>query len=211
RRVDRGRQGSRAGIDRASSRRRRHRLRHDAAPLPEVAGALHRRAHPPASRGHPGRHGSLTVVGVDIDLSGRSALVTGGGNGVGAEICAALVRAGAFVWVNDIYEDRAVAVATALGGDEHARPAKADVTSPLKITRMREATGPVDILVNNAGIPTTGSGELKLFVDTHPEDWNDAMPRNLGAVLHATHAYAAAMANRGGWSIVTIVSDARRK
>jgi NAD(P)-dependent dehydrogenase (short-subunit alcohol dehydrogenase family) len=95
-------------------------------------------------------------VGVDIDLSGRRALVTGGGNGVGTEICAALVRAGAFVWVNDIYEDRAVAVAADLGGDEHARAVKADVTSPLKITRMREATGPIDILVNNAGIPTSG-------------------------------------------------------
>jgi len=150
-------------------------------------------------------------VGVDIDLSGRSALVTGGGNGVGAEICAALVRAGAFVWVNDIYEDRAVAVATALGGDEHARPAKADVTSPLKITRMREATGPVDILVNNAGIPTSGFGALKLFVDTCPEDWEDAMRLNLGAVLHVTHAYVGAMVEQGWGRIVTIVSDAGRR
>jgi len=150
-------------------------------------------------------------VGVDIDLSGRRALVTGGGNGVGAEICAALVRAGAFVWVNDIYEDRAVAVATALGGDEHARPAKADVTSPLKITRMREATGSVDILVNNAGIPTSGFGELKLFVDTCPEDWEDAMRLNLGAVLHVTHAYVGAMVEQGWGRIVTIVSDAGRR
>ena len=81
-------------------------------------------------------------MSVDIDLSGRRALVTGGGNGVGTAICAALVRAGAFVWVNDIFEDRAAAVAAELGGDAHARPVKADVTSPLKITRMREATGP---------------------------------------------------------------------
>ena len=48
------------------------------------------------------------------------------------------MRAGAFVWVNDIYEDRAAAVAAELGGAEHARPVKADVTSPLKILRMRE-------------------------------------------------------------------------
>ncbi len=88
---------------------------------------------------------------------------------------------------------------------------KADVTSPLKITRMREATGPVDILVNNAGIPTTGFGELKLFVDTHPEDWEDAMRLNLGAVLHVTHAYAGAMVDQGWGRIVTIVSDAGRK
>jgi 2-hydroxycyclohexanecarboxyl-CoA dehydrogenase len=150
-------------------------------------------------------------VSVGIDLSGRRALVTGGGNGVGTEICAALVRAGAFVWVNDIYEDRAAAVAADLGGDAHARPVKTDVTSPLKITRMRETTGPVDILVNNAGIPTTGFGELKLFVDTHPEDWEDAMRLNLGAVLHVTHAYVGAMVDNGWGRIVTIVSDAGRR
>jgi 2-hydroxycyclohexanecarboxyl-CoA dehydrogenase len=150
-------------------------------------------------------------VAIDVDLSGRRALVTGGGNGVGTGICAALVRAGAFVWVNDIFEDRAAAVAKDLGGDAHARPMKADVTSPLKITRMREATGPVDILVNNAGIPTSGFGELKLFVDTSPDDWEDAMRLNLGAVLHVTHAYAGAMVEQGWGRIVTIVSDAGRK
>jgi 2-hydroxycyclohexanecarboxyl-CoA dehydrogenase len=150
-------------------------------------------------------------VSVDIDLSGRRALVTGGGNGVGTEICTALVRAGAFVWVNDIYEERAEAVAADLGGDAHARAVKADVTSPLKILRMREATGTVDILVNNAGIPTSGFGELKLFVDTSPEDWEDAMRLNLGAVLHVTHAYVGAMVDAGWGRIVTIVSDAGRR
>ena len=150
-------------------------------------------------------------MSLDIDLSGRRALVTGGGNGVGTEICTALVRAGAFVWVNDIYEDRAAAVAADLGGDAYARPVKADVTSPLKITRMREATGPVDILVNNAGIPTSGFGELKLFVDTSPEDWEDAMRLNLGAVLHVTHAYVGGMVDAGWGRIVTIVSDAGRR
>ncbi len=136
--------------------------------------------------------------------------MTGGGNGVGTAICEALVRAGAFVWVNDIFEERAAAVAKELGGGEHARPVKADVTSPLKITRMREATGPVDILVNNAGIPTTGFGELKSFVDTSPEDWEDAMRLNLGAVLHVTHAYVGAMVEAGWGRVVTIVSDAGR-
>jgi NAD(P)-dependent dehydrogenase (short-subunit alcohol dehydrogenase family) len=150
-------------------------------------------------------------MSVDIDLSGRRALVTGGGNGVGTAICAALVGAGAFVWVNDIYEDRAESVAAELGGPEHARAVKADVTSPLKILRMREATGPVDILVNNAGIPTSGFGELKLFVDTSPEDWEDAMRLNLGAVLHVTHAYVGAMVDAGWGRIVTIVSDAGRR
>ncbi len=150
-------------------------------------------------------------MAIDIDLSGRRALVTGGGNGVGAQICAALVRAGAFVWVNDIYEDRAAAVAASIGGDAHARAVKADVTSPLKIRRMREETGPVDILVNNAGIPTTGFGELKAFAETEPDDWETAMRLNLGAVLHVTHAYVGAMVEQGWGRVVTIVSDAGRR
>jgi 2-hydroxycyclohexanecarboxyl-CoA dehydrogenase len=149
-------------------------------------------------------------VGFEISCAGRRALVTGGGNGVGAAIGQALVAAGAFVWVNDIYEDRAVQVAEALGGPERARPVKADVTSPTKILRMREETGPVDILVNNAGIPTSGF-ELKQFVDTSPDDWEDAMRLNLGAVLHVTHAYVGAMVDAGWGRIVTVVSDAGRK
>ena len=73
---------------------------------------------------------------------------------------------------------------------------KADVTSPLKVRRMREDTGPVDILVNNAGIPTSGFA-LKKFVDSNPEDWEGDMRLNLGAVLHVTHAYVGAMVEHG--------------
>ena len=87
---------------------------------------------------------------------------------------------------------------------------KADVTSPLKVRRMREDTGPVDILVNNAGIPTSGF-ELKKFVDSNPDDWEGDMRLNLGAVLHVTHAYVGAMVEHGWGRIVTIVSDAGRR
>ena len=58
-------------------------------------------------------------MALEISCAGRRALVTGGGNGVGAAIGRALVDAGAFVWVNDIYEERAAEVATDLGGPEH--------------------------------------------------------------------------------------------
>jgi 3-oxoacyl-[acyl-carrier protein] reductase len=140
----------------------------------------------------------------------RTALVTGAGNGIGTAISRALVDAGAFVWVNDIYEDRAAKVAADLGGDQHAKAVKADVTSPLKITRMRGDTGPVDILVNNAGIPTQGF-DLKAFVDTNPEDWEAMMRLNLGAILHVTHAYLGAMVEQEWGRVVTIVSDAGRR
>jgi 2-hydroxycyclohexanecarboxyl-CoA dehydrogenase len=149
-------------------------------------------------------------VALEISCAGRRALVTGGGNGVGAAIGRALVDAGAFVWVNDIYEERAAEVAEQLGAPHTARPVKADVTSPAKILRMREETGPVDILVNNAGIPTSGF-KLKKFIDTSPEDWEGDMRLNLGAVLHVTHAYVGAMVETGWGRVVTVVSDAGRK
>jgi 3-oxoacyl-[acyl-carrier protein] reductase len=149
-------------------------------------------------------------VPLDIDLAGRTALVTGGGSGVGSEIARTLVGAGAFVWVNDIFEDRAVKVADDLGGDEHARPVKADVTSPEKIARMRETTGPVDILVNNAGNPTQGF-DLKRFAESDPQDWEYLMRLNLGAILHVTHAYVAPMIEQQWGRVVTIASDAGRK
>ena len=50
-----------------------------------------------------------------IDLSGRVALVTGAGQGVGAGIAAVLAEQGATVWVNDLFEDRAAAVASKVG------------------------------------------------------------------------------------------------
>jgi NAD(P)-dependent dehydrogenase (short-subunit alcohol dehydrogenase family) len=149
-------------------------------------------------------------VALEISCAGRRALVTGGGNGVGAAIARALVDAGAFVWINDIYEERAAEVANDLGAPHNARPVKADVTSPVKILRMREETGPVDILVNNAGIPTSGF-KLKKFIDTSPDDWEGDMRLNLGAVLHVTHAYVGAMAEAGWGRVVTVVSDAGRK
>ena len=145
-----------------------------------------------------------------MDLTGRRALVTGGGNGLGTEICRAFAAAGAFVFVNDIYAERAEKVAAELGGESVARAVKADVTSPPKVLRMRDETGPVDILVNNAGIPTAGF-ELKKFVDTDPADWEALMRLNLGAVLHVTHAYVGAMVEAHWGRVITIVSDAGRK
>lgn len=149
---------------------------------------------------------------MDLGLTGRTALVTGGGAGVGAAIAAELVAAGAHVWVNDIDLDRATATAAALteAGPGTARPVKADVTSPPKVLAMREQTGPIDVLVNNAGMPT-GGFDLKAFVDTEPEDWEYVIWLNLGAVLHVTHAYVRDMVAAGWGRVLTIVSDAGRK
>ncbi len=108
------------------------------------------------------------MPGLDIDLTGGSALVTGGGSGVGTEICRALVGAGAFVWVNDIYEDRAAKVAADLGGDGRT-PGRSRPTSRARSRSRACARRPGRSTSSSTtpAIPTQGF-ELKRFVDTDP-------------------------------------------
>jgi 2-deoxy-D-gluconate 3-dehydrogenase len=90
-----------------------------------------------------------------IDLSGRRALVTGGGKGIGAAIAARFVEAGATVTIADL-DPEAEATAADLG----AAFVRCDITDPAELhTAVDTAAGEagLDILVNNAGIfPTTG-------------------------------------------------------
>jgi 3-oxoacyl-[acyl-carrier protein] reductase len=144
-------------------------------------------------------------------IAGRVAVVTGGGGGVGRAICIQLARAGAEVWVNDLYGDRAGKVVREIeeeGGTAH--PVVADVTDRNAVPDMVRATGPVDILVNNAGIPPEGI-TVKAFVETGPDEWDPLIRLNLAAVLGVTRAYLAGMIERGWGRILTIVSDAGRR
>jgi 2-hydroxycyclohexanecarboxyl-CoA dehydrogenase len=144
-------------------------------------------------------------------IAGRVAIVTGGGGGVGRAICIQLARAGAEVWVNDLYGDRAEKVVREIeeeGGVAH--PVVADVTDRDAVPAMVRTTGPVDILVNNAGIPPEGV-TLKAFVETGPDEWDPLIRLNLAAVLGVTRAYLPALIERGWGRILTIVSDAGRR
>ena len=141
-------------------------------------------------------------------IAGRVAVVTGGGGGVGRAICIQLARAGAEVWVNDLYRDRAEKVVREIeeeGGTAH--PVVADVTDRAAVPGMVRDTGPVDILVNNAGIPPEGI-TVKSFVETGPDEWDPLIRLNLAAVLGVTRAYLPAMIDRQWGRILTIVSDA---
>ena len=149
--------------------------------------------------------------GIEIDLDGRSALVTGAGQGVGLAIASGLARCGARVWVNDLDEARArdaVAAITADGG--RADAVVADVTDPEAVAAMVATTGPLDILVNNAGIPPGGM-TLGTFLDSTPDDWRPSRNLNYDAVLHVTHACLRPMTERGWGRVLTIVSDAGRR
>jgi len=149
-------------------------------------------------------------------MTGKVALVTGAGTGLGRVIAATLARAGAKVLVNDLAADRAEAAAaeiTAAGG--RAVPAAFDVTDWTAVRTGVAAAGPVDILVNNAGnagrTGAMGAADFAPFVATDPADWEAFLQVNLYGVMHAVRAVLPGMIDRGrGGRIVTIISDAGR-
>src|SRR5580693_1397853 len=89
-----------------------------------------------------------------IDLTGKTAVVTGGGKGMGAGICRCLAGAGATVCVADIDDASAKSTAEALGG--HANSLHLDMSDPASIAALAaevvQRSGSLDIWVNNAGV-----------------------------------------------------------
>jgi 2-hydroxycyclohexanecarboxyl-CoA dehydrogenase len=151
---------------------------------------------------------------MDLKLAGRTALVTGAGQGVGRRIALTLATEGASVAVNDLVTERAqkvVAEIAAAGG--HAVVAVFDVTSEAAVRAGVEHIGVIDILVNNAGIiPERRSGEVGLlaFVEQPPQHWSKIVDLNLMGTLQVTHACLRGMVQRRYGKIVTIMSDAGR-
>ena len=140
-------------------------------------------------------------------LAGRTAVVTGGGRGIGAAIAEALAAAGAAVVVTARSQDQIEELAArieASGG--RALAVTCDVADPEQVTelaRRAEAFGTIDILVNNAGI--AGSAPLARIA---LEDWNRIFTVNATGTLLCTQAFAPAMARRGWGRVVNVASVA---
>lgn len=142
-----------------------------------------------------------------ILLTGRTALVTGAGAGIGRGIALTYARFGARVAVLDIDPATAQATAdtvTAAGGDALALPT--DVRDGAAVTTAVARTvahfGGVDVLVNNVG----GTFHAA-FVDTVEKGWDALHRANLKPVLHGIHAVAPIMIAQGrGGSIINVTS-----
>jgi len=148
---------------------------------------------------------------LEIDLSGRRALVTGAGQGVGRQIAVALAEAGALVVVNDRLEERALATAadlTAAGG--RAGVSVFDVTDWPAVTAAVDAIGDIDILVNNAGNSGTAGFTLQAVIDSQPADWEPFLRVNLYGVMYCTRAALPGMVAREHGRVITIISDSAR-
>jgi 2-hydroxycyclohexanecarboxyl-CoA dehydrogenase len=148
-----------------------------------------------------------------LDLGGRTAFVTGAGQGVGRAVALQLARHNAErVIVNDYFGERARAVAdevSALGSEGLAAPC--DVTDHSALRDLVSGFGAIDILVNNAGnAGAVGDLSDPPFWEGDPADWDRWLATNLFGVLNACHAVSGQMVERGYGRIVTVISDAGR-
>jgi NAD(P)-dependent dehydrogenase (short-subunit alcohol dehydrogenase family) len=147
------------------------------------------------------------------------AVVTGAGRGIGRRICLTLGQEGARVAVNDLFQERADAVAEEIrraGGQ--ALGVVADVTDLEAVTamvsRITDEWGAVDILVNNAGLPVSeGSQDAAagpFFSRSDRAQWDRTMGLITYGALNCSRAVVEGMSERCWGRIISIISDAGR-
>lgn len=144
------------------------------------------------------------------ELTGRTALITGAGQNVGAQTAKVLASLGAHVAVNDLFSDRAERVVDEIrseGGS--AEMAVCDVTDLDAVTETFARVEVIDILINNAGIPITGF-TMKNFAEDDPSTWKSFVDLNVYGPMNCTHVVLPGMIERGWGRIVTISSESAR-
>ncbi|MCB4394803.1 3-oxoacyl-[acyl-carrier-protein] reductase [Synechococcus sp. HB1133] len=140
-------------------------------------------------------------------LAGQTALVTGGGRGIGRAIALALGEVGAEVVVNysnsAAAADEVVAAITAAGGQAYALQANVSVEAEVDglIKQVLERSGRLDVLVNNAGITRDG-----LLMRMKTDDWQAVIDLNLSGVFLCTRAVARPMLKQKSGRIINITS-----
>jgi NAD(P)-dependent dehydrogenase (short-subunit alcohol dehydrogenase family) len=143
---------------------------------------------------------------MDLDLSGRVAVVTGASKGIGLAVCRTLLEEGARVVATS--RSRGAGL-DALDGDlVHVAADLMDTGAPAEVVaRAVDTFGGLDILVNNAGGPPPGASLPRFgFLGLSDEDWRDMLEFNLLSAVRACRAAVPAMLERGGGAIVNISS-----
>lgn len=149
---------------------------------------------------------------MDLELTGRVALVTGASSGLGRAVARELAREGASVAIVARRGDVLARVAGEIATETRRRvlPLVADVTDATAITNaVREAKatlGPIDILVPNAGGPPATDLE-----DTTEAQYRAAVELNLFASIRLTHLCVAGMRRRQWGRIIYLASTAAKQ
>ncbi|MHA2249927.1 MAG: SDR family NAD(P)-dependent oxidoreductase, partial [Candidatus Kariarchaeaceae archaeon] len=142
-----------------------------------------------------------------MNLSGKTAIITGGALGIGQAISKRLSEAGASVMIVDIDLDAAEATANSINANGgKAKALRADASNPDEadnvVSTATEMFGSVDILVNNAGIYP-----MMPVMDITPEFWDKTLNLNLKGVFFFAQAAAKQMTSNGkGGKIINIAS-----
>jgi len=145
------------------------------------------------------------------DFAGKVAIVTGGGNGIGAATCRAFARAGASVAVVDRDGGAAERVAREIASNRGSAAAyPLDVTdrtgfSALAADIVAKAGG-IDILVNGAGTTVR-----RMITEMSADDWDRVISVNLTGAFNGIQAVLPHMRKRGGGAIVNVASIAGQR
>ncbi|GAA4728037.1 3-oxoacyl-ACP reductase FabG [Nocardioides endophyticus] len=141
------------------------------------------------------------------DLTGKIAVVTGSGRGLGREMAIALAQAGASVVVTARTEPQIESVAAeivAAGGAALAIPA--DVADEASVDELVDATmrtfGRIDIVVNNSGILATSD-----LLSQSKADWDRVIEINLGGTYLVTRAFGRHLTAQGHGKVINIASN----
>jgi 3-oxoacyl-[acyl-carrier protein] reductase len=140
-----------------------------------------------------------------MDLTGKVALVTGSGRGIGKAIALRLSEAGAIVIINDVSDSAAATAEEIITAGKQSLFIKADVGSSSEVNQMVEkivsAYGKIDILVNNAGI-TRDQITLRMT----DEEWDAVININLKSAFYCTRSVLKYMMKQRWGRIINISS-----
>ncbi len=149
---------------------------------------------------------------MDLELQGKSVVVTGAGSNIGRAVALGFAEQEAALVLADIDHDQTTAVAEEAlrRGAASARFVSTDVTDHAQVNTLMDGIaaeeGPVEVLVN-----CVGWDQLMWFTETTPEFWHRIVQLNYLGVLNLTHAALRHMIPAQRGSIVCISSDASRQ
>lgn len=135
-------------------------------------------------------------------IDGRTALVSGAGNGLGRAIAVALSRAGARVVLAGRRPEPLQETLARLDGP--GRIAAVDVAEPASVEALADtlADEAISILVNNAGVP----GPVKPLVEIEPDEWDEVFAVNVRGMYLMCRAFLPPMIARGSGDVINLAS-----
>ena len=148
---------------------------------------------------------------MDLGLTGKTAVVTGGTSGVGREIALSLAAEGANVAVNyrSSAKEAEILVDEIVAKGGKAKAYKADVADFAAVKAMVDDIvkdfGGLNILINNAGLAIR-----QRFLETKPDDWHRQIDACLYGAIHCCHAAAPHLDAAGNGRIVSVIGDSSR-